>query len=100
MPIIDVKAGFTTKRAFVTYNPEQVNVQDLIKIIVKAGYQASVAGSERVTLPIQGMSCASCVRRIEEALVTCLAASININPRLSTKAHFYPKNFSTVSTRK
>ena len=67
--VIEANVNFATEKASVTYNPEQVEAQDLIKIIVKAGYQASVAGSERVTLSIQGMSCASCVRRIEKALV-------------------------------
>ena len=67
--VLEANVNFATEKASVTYNPGQVEVQDLIEVIVKAGYQASVAGSERITMPIQGMSCASCVRRIEEALV-------------------------------
>ena len=67
--VLQANVNLATEKASVTYNPDQVEAQDLIKIVVKAGYQASVAGSERITLPIQGMSCASCVRRIEETLV-------------------------------
>ncbi len=57
--------NFASQKAFVTYDPSRVNIARLIKPIKDAGYDL---GAERVSLKIQGMTCASCVTKIEDAL--------------------------------
>ncbi len=57
--------NIATERATVTYDPAQVTVADLVERIKSAGYGVSTA---TVTLPVSGMTCASCVARVERAI--------------------------------
>jgi Cu+-exporting ATPase len=63
--IVDAKVNFATEKATITFDPSQVTMGDMAATIKDLGYEAGV---ERVTLPIHGMSCASCVKKVEGAL--------------------------------
>ncbi|HEX9949474.1 MAG TPA: heavy metal translocating P-type ATPase, partial [Thermodesulfobacteriota bacterium] len=63
--VVDANVNFATERATVTFDPHHVAVGDLIKTVKDLGYEAGV---ERITVPIQGMSCASCVGKVQTAL--------------------------------
>jgi Cu+-exporting ATPase len=63
--IVDAKVNFATEKATVTFDPSRVRMGDFVATIQDLGYEA---GMEKVTLPIQGMSCASCVKKVENAL--------------------------------
>jgi Cu+-exporting ATPase len=63
--VVDANVNFATERATVTFDPDHVTVGDLVKTVKALGYEAGV---ERVTVPIQGMSCASCVEKVQKAL--------------------------------
>jgi len=63
--ITDAKVNFATEKATITFDPSRVHVGDFVASIKDLGYEA---GMEKVTLPIQGMSCASCVKKVEDAL--------------------------------
>jgi Cu+-exporting ATPase len=63
--ITDAKVNFATEKATITFDPSRVHIGDFVATIRDLGYEA---GLERVTLPIQGMSCASCVKKVEDAL--------------------------------
>jgi Cu+-exporting ATPase len=63
--IADVKVNFASEKATVTFDPTHVHLGDLIGTVKDLGYEA---GMEKVTLPIHGMSCASCVKKVESVL--------------------------------
>jgi Cu+-exporting ATPase len=63
--VVDANVNFATEKATVTFDPDQVALGDLTKAVKDLGYKAAV---ERITVPIQGMSCASCVEKVQTAL--------------------------------
>jgi Cu+-exporting ATPase len=75
--IADVKVNFASERATVTFDPAHVHLGDLMATVKDLGY---AAGMEKVTLPVHGMSCASCVKKVESALTGLegvITASVN-----------------------
>jgi Cu+-exporting ATPase len=58
--------NLATSKATVSYDPQQAKVGDFISAIRKSGYDV---GMVSVELPIQGIDCASCVQKIEKALL-------------------------------
>jgi Cu+-exporting ATPase len=65
----EATVNYATEQATVTYDPEQLSATDLTQTIIKAGYQASIpVNNQNAQLLITGMTCASCVRRIEKIL--------------------------------
>lgn len=70
--------NFATQRATVVLDPSVVSTRDLVKTIQGLGYDVQ---TESVTISIQGMSCASCVNKIQQALIHLpgiLSASVNL----------------------
>ena len=63
--VVDAKVNFATEKASVTYEPSTVTPKDLIATIRDLGYDTPV---ERITFPVHGMSCASCVKKVESVL--------------------------------
>ncbi len=63
--IVDARVNFATEKATITFDPSRVRPADFVSTIHDLGYEAVL---ETVTLPIRGMSCTSCVNRVEKAL--------------------------------
>jgi Cu+-exporting ATPase len=61
----DTSVNFASEQASVSFDPEQIQVDDLIKKIKDAGYGIAAA---KVELPITGMTCANCAMNIERTL--------------------------------
>jgi len=57
--------NFAAEKATVFFHPAQTDLSHLIEKVKDLGYGAKV---EKVTLPIRGMTCASCVKKVEKAL--------------------------------
>jgi Cu+-exporting ATPase len=57
--------NYATERATVTFDPEQISVDQMIAKVDQAGYGVAQATLE---LPITGMTCASCVRTVERTV--------------------------------
>ncbi len=63
--VTEANVNLANEKASVTYDPSQASVEDMVGAVKDAGYGVM---TETVTLPVQGMTCASCVKRIEDAL--------------------------------
>ncbi|HPQ68056.1 MAG TPA: heavy metal translocating P-type ATPase [bacterium] len=63
--ILEATVNFASESAMVAYEPDRVGLSDISSRVRAAGYDV---GRQTVTLDITGMSCATCVSRVEEAL--------------------------------
>ena len=63
--VAEASVNFATEEANVAYHPEITKPDELIRVIREAGYGADV---RETTLGMTGMTCASCVGRVERAL--------------------------------
>ena len=82
--IQDARVNFAAEKASVSYDPSRVRVGDLVGAVKDMGYEA---GLEKVTLPVHGMSCASCVKKVEGALERLggvIKASVNFATEQAT----------------
>ncbi len=76
--VSEASVNFAAEKATVLFHPSQTNLPQLIKKVENLGYGARV---EKVVLPIRGMTCASCVSKVERALRSVkgvLQASVNL----------------------
>jgi len=82
--VADAAVNLATERATVTYDPRQTDPAALVKNVEAAGYGATLQPQDEplaATLAIAGMTCASCVRRVERALTKVpgvAQASVNL----------------------
>ena len=61
----DASVNFASEKATIAFDPEVVSADELVHAVEAAGYGVVTA---QETLPILGMTCASCVSRVERAL--------------------------------
>lgn len=75
--VSSASVNLATDEATVRFDPEIVSLDTLQKAVTDSGY--GVATSE-LSLPVEGMTCASCVRRVERALESVPGVeSVNVN---------------------
>jgi Cu+-exporting ATPase len=63
--IVEANVNLAAEQAGIAYDPGAVSVTDIAEAIAKAGFSVP---TETVELAIDGMTCASCVTRVEKAL--------------------------------
>jgi Cu+-exporting ATPase len=63
--VTEANVNFATEKATISFDPSRVDQGHLVKTIEELGYRPEM---EKVVLPIAGMTCASCVARVEGAL--------------------------------
>ncbi|MCL6105919.1 MAG: heavy metal translocating P-type ATPase [Actinobacteria bacterium] len=76
--------NFATEKATVEFDPAIISPAELVAAVQKAGYKVI---TEKVTLAVGGMSCASCVDRVEKALAKApgvISASVNFATEKAT----------------
>ena len=82
--VVDASVNFATEKAIVTFDPDHATLGDLTKTVKDLGYEAAV---ERITVPVRGMSCASCVEKVQTALKNVpgvVKASVNFATEKAT----------------
>ena len=79
--IAEVNVNLATERGSVVYDPELVNVGQLVQTVQDVGYEVR---TENVDIPVGGMTCAGCVATIESALQE-LDGVVSANVNLATE---------------
>lgn len=83
------EVNLTAGKAYVEYADDKLAVPEMVKAIEDVGYHV---GKEEITLSVHGMTCASCVSKVEKA-VGQLPGVTNVVVNLaaeSVKVDFYP----------
>jgi Cu+-exporting ATPase len=82
-PGITANINLGTEKARVDYDPLQTTPDQIVSIIEKAGYQVP---EQRLELALEGMTCAACATRIENALnqLPGVTASVNFATEKAT----------------
>jgi Cu+-exporting ATPase len=76
--------NLAAEKATIMYNPSDTGPDVFTKSIEDLGYGVSIS---KTTLPIKGMTCAACVKRVQDALASIdgvLSASVNIATEKAT----------------
>jgi Cu+-exporting ATPase len=71
--VTSASVNLATEKATVEYDPEMITLDTLYRRVEEIGYHAkplshAERGVEKAIISVGGMSCASCVRRVEQAL--------------------------------
>lgn len=86
--VSSASVNFAAEKATIFYDKSLVSVDDFIRIIKDQGYSVSIS---RIILPVKGMSCASCVSSVQEALSSLpgvVSASVNFAAEKATVDYF------------
>ncbi len=65
--VISATVNLATESATVTLDPDSTTIDDIDEAVRKAGYTIRM---NRISIGIEGMTCASCVARVEKALAS------------------------------
>src|SRR5215212_2689449 len=79
--VSEANVNFAAEKATVTYDPEAVSLERLVETVGEAGYEAEV---QETSFDVLGMSCASCVGRVEKALKK-VSGVLDVNVNLATE---------------
>jgi Cu+-exporting ATPase len=63
--VADASVNFAAESAAVSYDPRQLQLQDVVSKIHKSGYGVATT---RIEMPVTGMTCANCAANVERAL--------------------------------
>ena len=76
--IESASVNLAAEKASIHYNSSETSVNDIISAIKDLGYGVTIS---RIELPIKGMTCASCVKRVQDTLASLngvISASVNL----------------------
>jgi Cu+-exporting ATPase len=79
--VAEVQVSLATENATVTFDDGAVPLTVLVQAVQETGYDVA---TEKISLPIGGMTCASCVAHVEEALAKTPGV-LNVNVNLATE---------------
>jgi Cu+-exporting ATPase len=79
-----VEVNFASEKAAVEYDPSRVDLAKIKSTISQLGYGTA---TKKSVFPVSGMACASCVARVEQALLSLpgvISASVNLASEKAT----------------
>ncbi|MHB8104764.1 MAG: heavy metal translocating P-type ATPase, partial [Dehalococcoidales bacterium] len=82
--IAQARVNLASEKASLEYNPKKIGLTDIVNAITEAGYGIA---KQKSIFPVQGMTCASCVARVEEALKSVpgvVSVSVNLASEKAT----------------
>jgi Cu+-exporting ATPase len=87
--IKEANVNLATEKAVVTYDPQVLNEEGLIRTIEDLGYKVPLPENkaEKMVISVGGMTCAACVRKVEKALAALdgvSEASVNLATEKAT----------------
>jgi Cu+-exporting ATPase len=83
--VTESSVNFATEKLTVNFDENVVKLSDIQSTVSKAGYELhSEQSDKQVTMPIEGMTCASCAQRIEKT-VSKLNGVSSANVNLATE---------------
>lgn len=87
--IKEANVNLATEKAVVTYDPQVLNEERLIRTIEDLGYKVHLPENkaEKMIISVGGMTCAACVRKVEKALAALdgvSEASVNLATEKAT----------------
>ena len=84
--VANASVNFLTKKATIEYNQGDVNEETLSKVVEDTGYTV-LRETKKETIAVSGMTCASCVSKVEKALSSVAgvsSASVNFATEKAT----------------
>ena len=63
--VVEARVNFAAEKATIAYDPAEATLSDLVGTVKALGYDAR---SHKATLSVLGMTCASCVNKVQTAL--------------------------------
>jgi Cu+-exporting ATPase len=107
--VTKASVNFATEKAVVEYDPEKVSLQRIGKVIEETGYkpfgipkERENQGTNKITMKITGMHCASCSQTVEGALKKVggvESANVNLATERATVV-YSPSKVSILDLRK
>ncbi len=83
--VTESSVNFATEKLTLSYDDSIIKLVDIQSSVSKAGYELHADQTEKqITMPIEGMTCASCAQRIEKT-VSKLDGVISANVNLATE---------------
>jgi len=82
--VTQVNINLATEKAIIELDSDMVSLGDLVDVVQDVGYDVA---TKTESLPIEGMTCASCVAHVEKALVETpgvLSVSVNLATEKAT----------------
>ena len=83
--------NLATEQATISFDPGRASAQSLVDAVRDLGYDVAV---QKLTLPVEGMTCASCVTRVEKSLRSVdgvIDASVNLATDRATVSYLPTK---------
>ncbi|MDY6789994.1 MAG: heavy metal translocating P-type ATPase [Thermodesulfobacteriota bacterium] len=90
----DANVNFAAEQAAVSFDPEQINIKDVVGKIESVGYHVATT---KVELSVTGMTCANCAMNIERTLNKKVPGVVNAFVNFANQKVFVDY-ISTVST--
>lgn len=97
--VAEASVNFATERATVRFDPHSTTINEIQQAVFDLGYGVQ---TQKVSIPIRGMSCASCVEKIQVVLRKTsgvVQASVNLATEKATVAYL-PGVIGTAGLRK